>query len=218
MSFAEERPSLTFSHGDKAMYLDASGNRNLGLRINQVQKVKVTIAKVYANNIQQLLRGEPDYGYPEYDEDEPREPSTDENGDYIDRSFQYYNVENIGNVLSERTISVNGAAQGKRPAPAQPRPEGPGVSGAHEGACMWCACRTTERQWLQVSKLVAVTDIGLIVKQGATGGTTVFANSIRTAAPLSGVTVNLVSSNNQVIGTGANRRLGRGAVRLGGQH
>ncbi|HEX8657700.1 MAG TPA: MG2 domain-containing protein, partial [Hymenobacter sp.] len=33
------------------------------------------------------------------------------------------------------------------------------------------------------------------------GGTLVFANSIRTAQPLSGVTVNLVSSNNQVIGT-----------------
>ena len=58
----------------------------------------------------------------------------------------------------------------------------------------------TERQW-QVSKLVAVTDLGLIVKQGATGGTMVFANFIRTAQPLSGVTVNLVSSTNQVIGT-----------------
>lgn len=46
VSFAEERPSLTFSHSEKAMYLDALGNRNLGLRINQVQQVKVTIAKV----------------------------------------------------------------------------------------------------------------------------------------------------------------------------
>ena len=48
---------------------------------------------------------------------------------------------------------------------------------------------------------MAVTNIDLTMKQGATGGTTVFANSIRTAAPLSGVTMNLVSSNNQVIGT-----------------
>ena len=49
-----------------------------------------------------------------------------------------------------------------------------------------------------MSKLVAVTDLGLIVKQCATGGTVVFANSIRTAQPLSRVTVNLVSSTNQV--------------------
>ncbi len=200
VSFAEERPSLTFSHGEKAMYLDATGNRNLGLRINQVQKVKVTIAKVYANNIQQLMRGEPDYGYPEYDEGEPREPSTDENGEYIDRSFQYYNTENIGNVISERTISVNSLAKEAGLRLLNLDLKALEFQGPMKGLYV-VRVQDTERQWLQVSKLVAVTDIGLIVKQGDTGGTTVFANSIRTAEPLSGVTVNLVSSNNQVIGT-----------------
>ena len=200
VSFGDERPSLSFTSADKALYLDALGNRNLGLRINEVAKVKVTIAKVYANNIQQLLRGEKAYGYPEYDEDEPRESNTDENGDYVDRSFQYYDTENIGNVLSERTISVD----------ALPKEAGLRLlnlslkdlefQGPMKGLYV-VRVQDTERQWLQVSKLVAVTDIGLIVKQGATGGTVVFANSIRTAEPLSGVTVNLVSSNNQVIGS-----------------
>ena len=200
VSFGDERPSLSFTSTDKAMYLDALGNRNLGLRINEVAKVKVTIAKVYANNIQQLLRGEKQYGYPEYEEDEPRESNTDENGDYIDRSFQYYDTETIGNVLSERTISVD----------ALPKEAGLRLlnldlkalefQGPMKGLYV-VRVQDTERQWLQVSKLVAVTDVGLIVKQGATGGTVVFANSIRTAEPLAGVTVNLVSSNNQVIGT-----------------
>ncbi|MDQ2769020.1 MAG: MG2 domain-containing protein, partial [Bacteroidota bacterium] len=200
VSFAEERPSLTFSNSEKAMYLDALGNRNLGLRINQVAKVKVTIAKVYANNIQQLLRGEPDYGYPEYDEGEPRESNSDEDGEYIDRSFQYYNVENIGNVLSERTISVNGLPKENGLRLLNLDLKDLEFQGPMKGLYV-VRVQDTERQWLQVSKLVAVTDIGLIVKQGSTGGTTVFANSIRTAEPLSGVTVNLVSSNNQVIGT-----------------
>ncbi|GAB3580625.1 alpha-2-macroglobulin family protein [Hymenobacter daeguensis] len=200
VSFGDERPSLSFTSSEKAMYLDALGNRNLGLRINEVAKVKVTIAKVYANNIQQLMRGEKQYGYPEYDEDEPRESNTDENGDYIDRSFQYYDTENIGNIISERTISVD----------ALPKEAGLRLlnlnlkdlefQGPMKGMYV-IRVQDTERQWLQVSKLVAVTDLGLIVKQGATGGTVVFANSIRTAEPLSGVTVNLVSSNNQVIGT-----------------
>ncbi|GAA3988417.1 alpha-2-macroglobulin family protein [Hymenobacter antarcticus] len=203
VSFGDERPSLSFTSSDKAMYLDALGNRNLGLRINEVARVKVTIAKVYANNIQQLLRGEKQYGYPgmdgSQDEDEPRESNTDENGDYIDRSFQYYDTESIGNVLSERTVSVD----------ALPKEAGLRLlnlslkdlefQGPMKGLYV-IRVQDTERQWLQVSKLVAVTDLGLIVKQGATG-TTVFANSIRTAQPLSGVTVNLVSSNNQVIGT-----------------
>ncbi|UOQ97219.1 MG2 domain-containing protein [Hymenobacter sp. 5317J-9] len=200
VSFEAERPSLDFSTSDKAMYLDALGARNLGLRINQVQKVKVTIAKVYANNIQQLLRGEKQYGYPEYDEDEPRESNTDEEGNYIDRSFQYYDTENIGNVLSERTISVNGLPKEAGLRLLNINLKDLEFQGPMKGLYV-IRVQDTERQWLQVSKLVAVTDIGLIVKQGATGGTVVFANSIRTAQPLSGVTVNLVSSNNQVIGS-----------------
>ncbi len=200
VSFGDERPSLSFTSSDKAMYLDALGNRNLGLRINEVAKVKVTIAKVYANNIQQLLRGEKQYGYPEYDEDEPRESNTDENGDYIDRSFQYYDTESIGNVLSERTISVNSLPKEGGLRLLNLNLKDLEFQGPMKGLYV-IRVQDTERQWLQVSKLVAVTDLGLIVKQGATGGTVVFANSIRTAEPLAGVTVNLVSSNNQVIGT-----------------
>ncbi|MGY3089789.1 uncharacterized protein YfaS (alpha-2-macroglobulin family) [Hymenobacter sp. UYAg731] len=200
VSFGDERPSLSFTSSEKAMYLDALGNRNLGLRINEVAKVKVTIAKVYANNIQQLLRGEKQYGYPEYDEDEPRESNTDENGDYIDRSFQYYDTESIGNVLSERTISVDGLPKEGGLRLLNLNLKDLEFQGPMKGMYV-IRVQDTERQWLQVSKLVAVTDLGLIVKQGTTGGTVVFASSIRTAEPLAGVTVNLVSSNNQVIGT-----------------
>ncbi|OGX86635.1 hypothetical protein BEN47_12525 [Hymenobacter lapidarius] len=203
VSFAAERPSISFASGEKALYLDALGTRNLGLRINEVQKVKVTIAKVYANNIQQLLRGEANYGYPgsdgdegEYDEGSNR----DEDGEYIDRSFRYYDTENIGSVLSKRTISVNGLPKSGGLRLLNLDLKELEFQGAMKGLYV-VRVQDTERQWLQVSKLVAVTDVGLIVKQGATGGTLVFANSIRTAQPLSGVTVNLVSSNNQVIGT-----------------
>ncbi|HEX8327325.1 MAG TPA: MG2 domain-containing protein, partial [Hymenobacter sp.] len=203
VSFAAERPSISFASGEKAMYLDALGTRNLGLRINEVQKVKVTIAKVYANNIQQLLRGEANYGYPGYDgeESEYDEGSNrDEDGEYIDRSFRYYDTENIGNVLSERTISVTGLPKAGSLRLLNLDLKELEFQGAMKGLYV-VRVQDTERQWLQVSKLVAVTDVGLIVRQGATGGTLVFANSIRTAQPLSGVTVNMVSSNNQVIGT-----------------
>ncbi|MBC6612763.1 alpha-2-macroglobulin [Hymenobacter sp. BT507] len=200
VSFGDERPTISFASGEKALYLDALGARNLGVRINEVAQVKVTIAKVYANNIQQLLRSGTQYGYPEYDPDSEEE-NTDDNGEYIDRSYQYYDVENLGNVLSERTYTVAGL----------PKQQGlrllnlslkeleftDGLKGLYI-----IKIQDTERQWLQVSKLVAVTDIGLIVKQGAAGSTLVFANSIRDAKPLSGVAVRFVSSNNQVMGTG----------------
>ncbi|MBD2766552.1 alpha-2-macroglobulin [Hymenobacter sp. BT664] len=198
VSFAAERPSLSFASAEKAMYLDALGTRNLGLRINEVQKVKVTIAKVYANNIQQLLRGEPSYGYPDSDDGEGS--SEGEDGEYVDRSYRYFDTENIGNVISERTISVSGLPKSGGLRLLNLDLKALEFQGAMKGLYV-VRVQDTERQWLQVSKLVAVTDLGLIVKHGATGGTLVFANSIRTAQPLSGVTVNLMSSNNQVIGT-----------------
>jgi uncharacterized protein YfaS (alpha-2-macroglobulin family) len=200
VSFGVERPSLSFLNGTKAMYLDALGTRNLGLRINEVKKVKVTIAKVYANNIQQLLRGNEQYGY-DYDEDSGEEGGEEGEGEggYVDHSYRYYDTEQIGDVISERTVSVD----------ALPKEAGLRLlnlnlkdlefTGPMKGLYV-VRVQDTERQWLQVSKLVAVTDVGLILKQSSTG-VTVFANSIRTAEPLSGVTVNLVSSNNQVIGS-----------------
>ncbi|MBD2715830.1 alpha-2-macroglobulin family protein [Microvirga sp. STR05] len=200
VSFSDERPTISFASADKAMYLDALGSRNLGVRINEVSQVKVTIAKVYANNIQQLLRGGTQYGYPEYDGEESNEEEGD-GGEYVDHSFQYYDVENLGNVLTERTYTVSGLpkAQGLRLLNLNLKDLE--FSGGLKGLYI-IKVQDTERQWLQVSKLVAVSDIGLIVKQGKAGSTLVFANSIRNAKPLSGVELRYISTNNQVMGTG----------------
>lgn len=204
VSFATEQPTISFASADKAMYLDALGTRNLGIRINEVDKVQVTIAKVYANNIQQLLRGEQQYGYPEYDGESEEEG---EDGEYVDRSYRYYDIENLGNVLNERTYTVSGLpkAQGLRLLNLDLKDLE--FSGGLKGLYV-VKVQDTERQWLQVSKLVSVSDIGMIVKQGKSGSTLVFANSIRTAKPLSGVEVRFVSSNNQVISTNVTNRDG----------
>jgi alpha-2-macroglobulin len=206
VSFSDERPTISFGSAEKAMYLDALGSRNLGVRINEVNQVKVTIAKVYANNIQQLLRGGSQYGYPEYDGEESSEDEGD-GGEYVDRSFQYYDVENLGNVLTERTYTVSGLpkAQGLRLLNLNLKDLE--FSGGLKGLYV-IRVQDTERQWLQVSKLVAVSDIGLIVKQGKGGSTLVFANSIRNAKPLSGVELRYISTNNQVMGTGLSNHEG----------
>ncbi|MFD2784156.1 alpha-2-macroglobulin family protein [Hymenobacter rubripertinctus] len=199
VSFSDERPTISFASQDKAMYLDALGSRNLGVRINEVAKVKVTIAKVYANNIQQLLRAGSQYGYPEYDEDD--EGSQDEDGEYVNRSFQYYDVENLGNVLSERTYTVSGMPKSQGLSLLNLSLKDLEFADGLKGLYI-IKVQDTERQWLQVSKLVAVSDIGLIVKAGAAGSTLVFANSIRNAKALSGVEIRYLSTNNQVMGTG----------------
>jgi uncharacterized protein YfaS (alpha-2-macroglobulin family) len=202
VSFSDEQPTIAFASADKALYLDALGTRNLGVRINEVKQVKVTIAKVYANNIQQLLRAGSQYGYPDYSEDEGRgEYEGNEEGEYVDRSFQYYDIENLGNVLTERTYTVAGLkkAQGLRLLNLNLKDLE--FTGGLKGLYI-VKVQDTERQWLQVSKLVSVSDIGMIVKQGAAGSTLVFANSIRNAKAMSGVEIRFISTNNQVMGTG----------------
>ncbi|WP_139924433.1 MG2 domain-containing protein [Hymenobacter sp. DG01] len=201
VSFSDERPTISFASAEKAMYLDALGSRNLGVRINEVGQVKVTIAKVYANNIQQLLRSGTQYGYPGYDGEDSGEEEESEGGEYVDRSYQYYDVENLGNVLTERTYTVSGLpkAQGLRLLNLNLKDLE--FAGGLKGLYI-IKVQDTERQWLQVSKLVAVSDIGLIVKQGKAGSTLVFANSIRNAKALSGVEMRFISTNNQVMGTG----------------
>ncbi|MBO0357496.1 alpha-2-macroglobulin [Hymenobacter sp. BT186] len=206
VSFVTEQPTISFASADKAMYLDALGSRNLGVRINEVAKVQVTIAKVYANNIQQLLRGEQQYGYPEYNEDGESEGES-EDGGYVDRSYRYYDIENLGNVLNERTYTVAGLPKAQGVRLLNLNLKDLEFSGGLKGLYV-VKVQDTERQWLQVSKLVSVSDIGMIVKQGKNGSTLVFANSIRTAKPLSGVEVRFVSSNNQVISTSVTNREG----------
>ncbi|WP_022824124.1 alpha-2-macroglobulin family protein [Hymenobacter norwichensis] len=206
VSFVTEQPTISFASAEKAMYLDALGSRNLGVRINEVDKVQVTIAKVYANNIQQLLRGEQQYGYEGYDEDGESEGES-EDGGYVDRSYRYYDIENLGNVLNERTYTVAGLPKAQGVRLLNLNLKDLEFSGGLKGLYV-VKVQDTERQWLQVSKLVSVSDIGMIVKQGKNGSTLVFANSIRTAKPLSGVEVRFVSSNNQVISTSVTNREG----------
>ncbi|GAA4016091.1 alpha-2-macroglobulin family protein [Hymenobacter fastidiosus] len=202
-SFVDERPSLSFANGDKALYLDALGSRNLGVRIAEVEKVQVTIAKVYANNIQQLLRGGKQYGY-DYDEEGSGES---EGGEYEDKSYNYYDVETLGSVLTERTYSVAGLPKQGGLRLLNLSLKDLEFTGPMKGLYI-VKVQDTERQWLQVSKLVSVSDIGLIVKQGKAGRTLVFANSIRNATALGGVSVRFVSTNNQVISSGTTNSAG----------
>ncbi|UOQ74276.1 alpha-2-macroglobulin family protein [Hymenobacter cellulosilyticus] len=203
-AFVDERPSLSFANGDKAMYLDALGTRNLGVRIAEIEKVQVTIAKVYANNIQQLLRGGKQYGY-DYDEEGGGEEG--DGGEYEDKSYNYYDVEQLGNVLTERTYTVAGLPKENGLRLLNLSFKDLEFTGPMKGLYV-VKIQDTERQWLQVSKLVSVSDIGLIIKQGKAGRTLVFANSIRNATALSGVNVRFVSSNNQVISSATTNSAG----------
>ncbi|MEJ7663034.1 MAG: hypothetical protein WKG07_27555 [Hymenobacter sp.] len=136
---------------------------------SEVEKVKVTIAKVYANNIQQLLRSGQQYGYPEYAEDELRRVASEgEDGEYVDRSLQLLrHREHWATCSPERTISVDRPAQGRAACACSTSTlKDLEFTGPMKGLYV-VRVQDTERQWLQVSKLVAVIGRGPDCEAGA---------------------------------------------------
>jgi uncharacterized protein YfaS (alpha-2-macroglobulin family) len=197
VSFGDSQPSISFASADKAMYLNALGNKNLGLRLNEVENVKVTVAKVYASNIQDLLRVNKQYGY---DSDDEGDSGMGEDGEYVDRSYQQYDLENRGDVLFTRTYTTAGLPKQNGLRLLNLNLKDLEFNAPLKGLYV-IRVQDTEHLWLREDKLVALTDLGLIAKQGVGGGAVVFLNSLRTAQPVSGATVRFISTNNQVMGT-----------------
>lgn len=206
VSFGSSEPSISFASTDKAMYLGANGTRNLGLRLNEIENVQVTIAKVYASNIQEILRADKQYGY---DSDDDGEEGGD--GGYSEgHSYQYYDLENRGDVLFTRTYATAGLAKENGLRLLNLSLKDLEFSAPLKGLYV-VRVQDTEHLWLREDKLVALTDLGVIAKQNASGEAVVFLNSLRTARPVAGATVRFISTNNQLMGTATTN--GQGVAR-----
>lgn len=178
---------IAFMH-PKGQYLPGAGSQSLGIRINGVDKVHVRVLKVYENNLISFFRSSRyDYNYDyEYDS---------ETGDYY--SWRYYDVSSVGDVIVDETFEVN----------SLPRTQGGRLldlnylAKRRDYAGIYVVEVFAENKlWIRDSKVLSVSDIGLIARHGK-NDIWVFANSIRTAQPISGLEVNLVSTNNQQVYT-----------------
>ncbi|MCU0388549.1 MAG: MG2 domain-containing protein [Chitinophagaceae bacterium] len=194
VTFGELEPSLSFAN-NKAVYLSSGGQKNIELRITNVPKIKITVSKVYENN---LLMSEY-YGY------YPKET-------YDDEYYEDYGGEfNAGDVLYEqeietRTLPKYGAG---RLLHFNPDDKLPGFKGVYH-----ISVRSTQDYWIRSSRFISLSDIGLIAKSGA-GKMLVFANSIQSANSLSGVGIQVYASNNQLIGNGSTNSDGVAEITLG---
>ncbi|HXA01936.1 MAG TPA: hypothetical protein VNW99_08110, partial [Cytophagaceae bacterium] len=89
VSFGDQAPFLGFT-SKKGIYLTSKGEKNIGIRIISVPKVKVTVYKIYANNILQYL--DKSGGFNSYSGDD------DYYGDY----YGYVNYEEMGDVILDK--------------------------------------------------------------------------------------------------------------------
>lgn len=187
VGFGELEPNISFG-STRAVYLMASGERNIDIRITNIPKVKLVISKIYASNLLAAQR----YGY--YPADRRNKDEEDE----------YYGYETsstdgtAGDIIYEKEIETRSLPKKGEGYLLHFNPEDklPDFKGIYH-----IMIRSATDYWIRDSRFLAVSDIGLIAKESR-DKLVVFANSLKTADAMNGVQVTAYGSNNQVLGMG----------------
>lgn len=185
ISFAEPLPSINFID-KQSMYLSSKGERNLGVRIVNIQEITLSVFKIFENNIQQYIRNGKGWDY-FYDEE------TDEYNYSNNWAFD----ETYGRPVFTKTIKVRSLQQ-------------------QDGICLLnldldelkffekykglylIKVEDVQKKYLSDVQLVSLSDLGLIAKQGQ-NSIMVFVNELTTTQPAKSVTIDFISSNNQKV-------------------
>jgi hypothetical protein len=184
VSFGAVQPTIRFTE-QKEFYVSGKGSRNIQAMIINVPKVKIRVTKLYENNILSYLRNNSHYYY-DYE--------------YYDYDY-YYNYNdpgNLGDIIYESEVETNTLPRrgSNRVLTLDFEDKLADIPGIYV-----LEIKSEEDYWLRATRMIAISDIGLIVKKGE-HNITVFANSIKSALPLPDVSVKLIGENNQVIHSG----------------
>ncbi|TLU97967.1 alpha-2-macroglobulin family protein [Dyadobacter luticola] len=184
--FGKMPAAISFTN-KKAIYMSTKGAKNIGVQIVNVPKVQVRISKIYANNILGFLRNNrwSDYAYV----GEDWKPTGAYQ--YSDDAESYFS-----DVLVDKTMETSDLPKSK------------GISALNVAlpddnqrrGIYLVSVNSKDEAYLGATKLVSISDIGLIVKQGK-DDLWIFANSIKTNEPLADLELTLISSNNQSVHT-----------------
>ena len=183
VSLVDIAPSIRFAD-KKGKYLMYGGERNLALNVVNVEAVDIEVHRVYRNNILHFLNSH-SYYYSDY---------------YASSSqSRSYHVGNYGKELYKETKRLSGGRNwlekvGVNLDKAIKNKEYTGI--------YVVKAMSSEDRWINDSKMLAASDLGVIAKLG-TDELSVFVNSIKSATPVSGVVVSLISETNQTIFEGA---------------
>jgi uncharacterized protein YfaS (alpha-2-macroglobulin family) len=202
ISFGELEPTISINNS-KGFYLAGKGFKNIGVNIINVKKVKVTISKIYENNLLKANNYSPDNDYEDYNYENEYNGSryyddyySDEytEGDVIwEKSYDTKDLQKLGNM---RLLNLNFEDKIKD------------YKGVYH-----IQIASDEDRWLRDSRVISISDIGLVAKKGKEY-MYVFANSIQTAQPMNGVEITIIGKNNQVVGKGTCGNDGMASIKL----
>ena len=207
--FGDPPPYLAFD--DKtSIYLSSQGARNLALNIISVPKFKLSIFKIYENNILFYLKNGKSYG-DDYSGGEGEEGEGNYNGEGRDEgegsgynsysydSYDYTPNPDYGDVISKKEYSSATLPKKGMTSLLNINLSDLQYQSERKGIYL-IKVQDSKRPWLIDKKLLIVSDIGLIVKKGV-NNIYAFCNSLVDAGKLSGAKVTFLSNNNQEIYT-----------------
>ena len=183
VSFADPEPYISFTE-HKAVYLSSKGERNLGVNIINVPSVKVSVFKVFENNIQHYMRQGKGWDY-EYEGDDYY--------DYYTWSFD----ENFGKPVMSKTIQTRSLQKSGNISLLNLDLNELNFNDSYKGLYL-VKVEASDRKFLQDVQLLSLSDLGVIVKEGSSD-VMVFVNSLRDAMPVKGAKIDFISSNNQKV-------------------
>jgi alpha-2-macroglobulin len=194
VAFGAMEPSVRFTAA-KGFYLSNRGSKTIGVEIINVPTVRARIYKIYENN---LLNYVGNNRYANWF------ASSNATGtDFGSFEYSYYNLESVGDLLTDRTIETKDLAErdGAHLLTLDLKDDA-----RHKGVYL-VNVSSTDNQWIGAWRMVSYSDLGLIVK-ATPDEVVVYANGIMDTEPLSGVEITLISTNNQVMKTGVTDRNG----------
>lgn len=176
-------PSFRFG-SSRGSYMLLSGQRTLELKTVNLSSLTIRISQVFQNNIVFFLDHGRYYDYDYYYENEGsvREPK------------YRYTLGNYGRVLSDDSITISGRTNEETISFLDLNPY---LKNGFKGFYLVEIANPSEA-WRSTSKLIAISDIGLIVKQSG-NEMLAFAASLETNEPLANVQVSVISTNNQTM-------------------
>lgn len=197
IAFGKLEPQINIVN-KKGVYLSPKGSKNIEVQISSIKKVKVTISKIYENNLLAAQR----YGYSQndyYDEE------------YYDEESSYSGSDAVmGDVIYEKEIETKNLPRygNSRLFKFNIEDKLKDFKGIYH-----IKIQSSEDYWRNDSRFISLSDIGLIAKE-TKDKIFVFANSISTAEAMSGVNITVFGNNNQTIGTGTTDASGVATIDL----
>jgi uncharacterized protein YfaS (alpha-2-macroglobulin family) len=185
IAFGELEPSISFANS-KGVYLSQKGEKNIEVKITNVEKLKLVVSKIYENNLLAAQRS----GY------YPRETNSDDNEE------EYYDEGSsdatVGDIIFQQEIETRSLPKlgNSRLFHFNIDDKLPDFKGIYH-----IMLRSAKDNWVRDSRFISLSDIGLIAKEGQEK-ILVFANSIKTAGAMQGVNVTAYGANNQILGMG----------------